>query len=482
MQLDTAEPTPTTRRTVVVVGGGPGGSTAAALLARNGVDVLLLERETFPRYHIGESLAASCRIIMNLSGALPNVESGGFPVKRGALLRWGNEEDWTINWSELFGPEVSSWQVERDDFDQILLRNAEKQGAEVIEDATVKKVLFEGERAVGVEWVHNGSPTDIRTTRCDFVIDASGRAGILTRQHFRNRVPHDIFRNVAIWGYWDGGTRLPGTPEGGINVVSSQDGWYWVIPLRNDQTSVGFVTHQDNFLRRRKSFATTEDMLHALVEESPTVHELVKDARYYAPVRVEQDFSYVSEKFSGPGYFIAGDAACFLDPLLSTGVHLAMYSALLGSAAIMSIREKDVTEEQALAFYESLYHHAYKRLLVLVSGVYEQYKGKKTYFWLAQRLTADDSEPTASRPLNTAFGGLTSGLSDLSDAKDNLGWSARKALAEEAEIAKRRADEQAGSGVKRGISAFRLEPSDLYDAATGLHLITAPRLGLHHRG
>jgi len=482
MQFDTAESVQATKRTVVVVGGGPGGSTAAALLARNGVDVLLLERDTFPRYHIGESLAASCQVIMNLSGALSEVESFGFPVKRGALLRWGNEEDWTVDWSQLFGPDVSSWQVDRDDFDHILLRNAEKQGAEVIQEATVKKVLFDGERAVGVEWVHNETPDEVITTPCDFVIDASGRGGVLTKQHFRNRVPHDIFRNVAIWGYWDGGTRLPGTPEGGINVVSSADGWYWVIPLRNNQTSVGFVTHQDNFLKRRKSFATTEEMLHALVEESPTVQELVKDARYYAPVRVEQDFSYVSEKFSGPGYFIAGDAACFLDPLLSTGVHLAMYSAMLSSAAIMSIRAKEVTEEQALAFYESLYHHAYARLLVLVSGVYEQYKGKKTYFWLAQRLTGEDSEQAEPRALNSAFGGLTSGLSDLRDAGDNVGWSARKVLVEEAKIAKQRAEEQSSEGGKKGISAFRLEPTDLYDAATGLHLVTSPRLGLQHGG
>lgn len=459
------------RRNVVVIGGGPGGSTAAALLARAGTDVLLLERDVFPRYHIGESLAASCRGIMDLSGALPEVESFGFPVKRGALLRWGGEEDWTVDWRELFGPDVSSWQVDREDFDDILLRNAARQGAQVVQNATVKRVLFDDDRAVAIEWVRNDSPDTVLRTCFDYLIDASGRAGMLTRQQFRNRRPHDIFRNVAIWGYWDGGERLPGTPEGGINVLSADDGWYWVIPLKGNQTSVGFVTHQDNFLARRKSFASTEDMLHCLVSESPTVQSLLRGARYYPPTRVESDFSYVSEQFCGPGYFSIGDAACFLDPLLSTGVHLAMYSATLACAGVMSVMHGEVTEQQAMAFFESLYHHAYARLLVLVSGVYEQYRGKGSYFWLAQRLV---EERSAFDKPNSAFGELTAGLSDLRDAGDTKGWTKQGALREEAELAERKA----ASDERAGLAAFRLGPQDLYDAATGLHLVTMPRLGL----
>jgi flavin-dependent dehydrogenase len=460
-------------RTVVVVGGGPGGATAAALLAQVGIDVLLIEREVFPRYHIGESLAASCQGIMNLSGALPEVESFGFPVKRGALLRWGGEEDWTIDWAELFGPDVSSWQVDREDFDHILLRNASRQGGEVIEGASARRVIFDGERAVALEWSRGDDPDTVLTTSFDYLIDASGRAGLLTRQHFRNRRPHEIFRNVAIWGYWDGGERLPGTPEGGINVLSSDYGWYWVIPLKGGQTSVGFVTHQDNFLTRRKSFASLEKMLHQLVSESPTIVSLLDGAQYYAPTRVESDFSYVSDRFCGPGFFSVGDAACFLDPLLSTGVHLAMYSAMLASAGVVSALHKEVTEQQALSFYESLYHHAYARLLVLVSGVYEQYRGKKSYFWLAQRMV---EERTKFDKPNSAFGELTAGLSDLMDAEDERGWTRQRALREEAEILERRAASE-GEG-EAGLAAFRLRPDDLYDAATGLHLITTPRIGL----
>ena len=463
-----------TKKSVVVIGGGPGGATAAALLARAGLDVLLLERERFPRYHIGESLAASCRVIMGLTGAVDRVDSFGFPIKRGALLRWGGEDDWTVDWSELFGEEARSWHVDRDDFDDLLLRNAGDQGAQVVQEATVKKVVFDGDRPKAVEWVRDDEPDRLRSTALDFLIDASGRAGVLSAQHFRNRQPHEIFRNVAIWGYWQGGGTLPNTPEGGINVISASDGWYWVIPLKDQRFSVGFVTHKTNFGERRRDYASNEEMLLSLVNESPTIRSLLTSGRYQAPVRVEQDFSYVADHFCGPNYFLVGDAACFLDPLLSTGVHLAMYSAMLASGVIISTTAGEVSATQGRAFYESLYRHAYARLLVLVSGVYEQYEGKDNYFWLAQRMVRDDAEPKDS---NHAFVELTSGLTDLSDAVDASGWTGARGLSREVDIARRRADERTGGG-RPGIAVFRLEPSDLYDEATGLHLVTSPRLGL----
>jgi flavin-dependent dehydrogenase len=462
-------------RSVVVIGGGPGGSTAAALLARAGKDVLLLERDVFPRYHIGESLAVSCRVIMEQSGAVASVDSAGFPIKRGALLQWGAEDDWTIDWNALFGAEARSWHVDRDKFDEILLTNAEEQGAEVVQDAMVKKVNFDGDRPVAVEWVRNSEPDRLLTTHFDFLIDASGRAGVLSAQKFRNRRPHEIFRNVAIWGYWQGGATLPNTPEGGINTISSPEGWYWVIPLKDQRFSVGFVTHKNNFLKRREAHASNEEMLLSMVDEHETVRSLLKDGTYYAPVRVEQDFSYVADHFCGPNYFLVGDAACFLDPLLSTGVHLAMYSAMLASGVILSTTAGEVTEDQGRAFYESLYRHAYARLLVLVSGVYEQYEGKASYFWLAQRMVKENN---SSETLNHAFVELTTGLTDLSDAEDVAGWSGSEGLKKELELAKQRADEQTARSGRQGIIAVSLEPSDLHDKATGLYLETTPRLRL----
>ncbi|MFE0104519.1 NAD(P)/FAD-dependent oxidoreductase [Streptomyces sp. NPDC059009] len=459
---------------VLVIGGGPGGSLTAMLLARAGIGVTLLERETFPRYHVGESLTSSCRVMMDIAGVLEKVDAAGFTSRRGALLRWG-AEDWTIDWAELFGPDVRGWQVERAEFDEILLRHAQEQGVEVIEGAHVKRVVFDGDRPVSAEWVDTKHDNAQRVTEFDFLVDASGRSGVMAAQHFRNRRAHEIFRNVAIWGYWDGGELLEGTPSGGLNVVSTPDGWFWVIPLKDGKFSIGFVTHKTRFVERRKEFSSDDEMLLTLVHESETVRKQLAGAEFIGPTRVEQDYSYVADSFCGPGYFLVGDAACFLDPLLSTGVHLAMYSAVLAAASVIGVDGGQINEREAQGFYESLFRNAYARLIVLVSGVYEQYAGTESYFWLAQRLVREKER--YDRP-NGAFAEISAGLSDLRDAADARGTSAMPELIEEADQARQRADENAPEGQTANLSALRIEPSDLYDDASGLYLVTHPALGV----
>src|SRR5262249_40695022 len=144
-------------------------------------------------------------------------------------------------------------------------------------------------------------------------------------------------------------------------------GWFWAIPLHDGTLSVGLVTSKDLFNEGRSRLGSIEKLYFEAMKDCPIVTELLEGATKVSDMRTEQDYSYVAERFAGPGYFISGDAACFLDPLLSTGVHLATYAGLLAAASLTSVLRGEVAEEEATDFYHTWYRHAYERMLVLVS-------------------------------------------------------------------------------------------------------------------
>ena len=460
---------------VLVIGGGPAGSTSAALLAREGFSVTLLERDRFPRYHIGESLLPSCLPVLDLLGARDKIEAHGFQRKEGTFFAWG-DENWELKFSELFGTEYS-WQVRRADFDHLLLEHARSQGVEVHEGVAVRQVDFDGERAVSASWERTGTgQANGEAARgvitFDTVIDASGRAGLLATKHHHSRRHHDVFKNVALWGYWRNTKPFEYGPPGAIGVCSIPHGWLWQIPLHDGTVSVGAVITKEHLRQQQAQQADLAEIYHGKIAESALITDLVAGAELSTEVRAETDYSYVTETFAGPGYLLAGDSACFLDPLLSTGVHLAMYSALLSAATISAVQRDGVPEQDALRFYEKAYRTAYERLLVLVSVFYQAYRGRDEHFYNAQRLTHGEAR---NLKLHEAFLHIITGVEDLADATDQ-----DRALALVADDLN-----QPTSGTRNPLAnnhAKVMQRPDTPDRSlAGLYLSTEPKLTLRPR-
>lgn len=412
-----SSPPETTR--VLVIGGGPAGSTAATLLAREGYEVTLLEQSHFPRYHIGESLLPSLLEIIDLLGAREKVEAYGFTHKTGAFLEWGSEK-WALNFGELSGNHTYSFQVIRSEFDQLMLEHAKSQGAKVFEGVEVTAISFEGDRPCRATWVKkagengNGSAKIQGEISFEYLVDGSGRTSLMANKYLRNRRYHRIFQNVAIWGYWKNAKRLGNGRDGDIAVSSIPNGWLWAIPLHDDTMSVGVVMHKDTVTEKKP--VMLEEIYQKAIQDSRLMTDIVQPGELVSEVYSEQDYSYANESFCGPGYFMAGDAACFLDPLLSSGVHLAMFSAMLAAASIGSIFRGEVTEGEAGSFYEKSYRQAYLRFLVFLSAFYDVNRGKDAYFWEAQRLTREELDQIN---LKQAFLNLVTGLKDLADAQSD---------------------------------------------------------------
>jgi len=396
---------------VLVIGGGPAGSTTATLLAREGFDVTLVERDIFPRYHIGESLLPSCLEVLELSGAREKIEAYGFQHKGGGYFAWG-KDSWVLDFAPLRYP--YSFQVVRSEFDHLLLEHAKSQGVKVFEGTEIRSLSFDGDRPRSATWSQVTGGSDTGEISFDYLVDASGRAGVIAMHYLKNRRYHNAFQNVAIWGYWTGAGRMSFAPEGAIANGAVPDGWLWGIPLHDGTMSVGLVLHKTSFKEKRQQFDSLEQIYLDAIDSCPLIADLVKPGKLVTNMQTEQDYSYIAGSLTGPGYFLVGDAACFIDPLLSTGVHLAMHSSMLCAASIASSLRGDVAEQQAMTFFEQSYRQTYLRLMAIVSGMYLQYNGKEAYFWQAQQLTHHDYDNNDA--MMAAWLYVVSGMEDVKDS------------------------------------------------------------------
>jgi flavin-dependent dehydrogenase len=394
---------------VVVIGGGPGGSATAGLLAQRGHRVLVLEREKFPRYHIGESLITGCLPALEELGLRERLDRMGFTKKYGGTLLWGKSQGtWDFRFTESSNYEYS-YQVRRADFDAVLLTRARELGASVIEEATVKEPVIDGDRVVGVTYTQKGDP-EKRTATCRLVVDASGQSHILARR-FDLVEWHDDLRNIAVWTYFQGCKRYGGTRAGDIVTENRPDGWFWFIPLSDNTVSVGYVTPIDTYQR---SGLSLEELHATQLAQAEEVRSLTADAFRVSGYRTIKDWSYTCKRFYGPGWALVGDAAAFIDPLLSTGVTLAMRGAH-GLADNVDVLLRDPSaEERELARYERDYRAFLNSLLEFVRFFYDRTRHKEEYWEKAQQTI----DPRKLRPRKIDFATMLSGLTAINDIFD----------------------------------------------------------------
>ncbi|MFS8197577.1 tryptophan 7-halogenase [Streptomyces sp. CWNU-52B] len=393
---------------VIVVGGGPAGSSVATFVAMQGHRVLLLEKEEFPRHQIGESLLPSTvHGICGLLGVTEELESAGFMKKRGGTFRWGsNSKPWSFDFalSEKFaGPTSYAYQVERMKFDKLLLDNARRKGVEVRERCAVRDVLEDDGRVCGVRYEDEAGVE--HETRARFVVDASGNQSRLQGRIGGQRRYSEFFQNIALYGYFEGGKRLPAPSSGNITCVAFDAGWFWYIPLTDTLTSVGAVVRKECADRVR---GDRVEALASMIADCDVVSDYLSEARRvtsgpYGEVRVRKDYSYLHDNFWRPGMTLVGDSVGFIDPLFSSGVHMATFSSLLAARSLNTALRGDLEERECFAEYEARYRKEYQTFHDFLVTFYDVNRDEQEYFNEARRVTRDTAPGAA------AFVGLVGG-------------------------------------------------------------------------
>jgi flavin-dependent dehydrogenase len=349
----------------LIIGGGPGGSAAATFLARAGKRVLVLEKEHFPRFHIGESLLPYNRQLFQEMGVLPKLEVAGFPAKLGAQFHVGNASKCLklVFRKGRFTRQTMAFQVERSIFDQLLLNHARECGAEVREGWTVTKYSAERDKAEIQARTENGQTETIGAA---FLIDASGR-GNFTGNQQNLRVIHPKLKKLAVFGHFEHVVLDEGSAAGDTVIVRLENKWFWIIPISEKKTSVGCVMDQEEFARAKRS---PGEVFEEIWRSSTAMRERMIRAKLVNTIQTTSDFSYYNKRLVGPRLLRVGDAAGFMDPIFSAGVYLAMYSGKLAAQVVLKSLAAGDAGKARLRSYETRVFRAMRFYWEMVEAFY----------------------------------------------------------------------------------------------------------------
>ncbi len=354
---------------VVVIGGGPAGSTTATILAQGGLKVGLFERETFPRFHIGESLIPETYWVLKRLNMLEKMQQSHFVKKHSVQFINSNGKLSApfYFWDNKPHECSQTWQVVRSEFDHMLLNNAREHGVDAHDGVHVVEVLFTGDRATGVAIKLDGERREIRST---VVVDASGQAALLMNR-MKLRLWDPVLNKGAIWTYWEGAYRDTGRDEGATMVIQTpgKEGWFWNIPLHDNIVSLGVVAPFDYLFKGRKG--NHEQTYQEEVANTPAVQERIKNAKRVTGYFATRDYSYRSTECAGNGWVLVGDAFGFLDPLYSSGVLLALKSGELAADAIVDGLKKGDTSAAQLGAWGPDFNLGVDRMRRLVCEYYD---------------------------------------------------------------------------------------------------------------